>query len=220
MAEIPPDVRTVLEQHSWEETIPRLELYALRKARRLYWQGMMDGNMPTGQEVADVVLEAIEDILTGKRSWDPSKQPDLFAYLRSIIDSKLSHLVESWTNRYVRTESVLSAEDDNATGTPSPLVQFSAPTPSPAEMVLHAEEERLAEAFFWGFYEYLSDEPLLQQVIECIDDDLKPADMAAHLGVPPKEIYNIRKRLQRRLTEYQAQCGQKPLREKGGNIHG
>jgi DNA-directed RNA polymerase specialized sigma24 family protein len=220
MAEIPPEVRTELEQHPWEETIPRLELYALRKARRLYWQGIMDGNMPTGQEAADVVLEAIEDLLTGKRSWDPSIQPNLFAHLRSIIDSKLSHLVESWANRHVRTESALSTEDNNATGSPSPHVQFSEPTPSPAEMMLRAEEERLAEEFFWGFYEYLSDEPLLQKVIECIDDDLKPAEMAAHLGVPQKEIYNIRKRLQRRLADYRAQCGQKPLPGKGGKIHG
>jgi hypothetical protein len=220
MAAIPPEVRTQLEQHSWEETIPRLELYALKKARRLYWQGIMDGNMPTGQEAADIVLEAIEDILTGKRSWAPTTQPDLFAHLKSIIDSKLSHLAKSWTNRHVRAESALSAEDDNAIGNPSPLMQFPDPAPAPAETVLRAEEERVAEEFFRGFYEYLHEEPLLQQVIGCIVDDLKPSDMAAHLGVPPKEISNRRKKLQRRLVDYQAQCGQRPLQGKGGNIHG
>lgn len=218
MGEMPPEVRSQLEYHPWEETIPRLELYTLRKARRHYWQGMMDGNMPSGNEAADVVLEAIEDVLAGKRSWDPLTQPDLFAHLRSIVDSKLSHLVESKANLSIRSESTLSAGDDHPT---SLLAQLPDSTPSPDQILLHAEEEQRAEAFFWGFYEHLKEEPLLQKVIECIVDGIdKPADVAAHLGVPPKEMYNMRKRLQRRLAEYRAQCTQKPLPGKGGKTHG
>ena len=218
MGAIPPEVRSQLEHHPWEEAIPRLELYALRKARRLYWQGIMDGNMPSGNEAADIVLEAIEDVLAGTRSWNPSTQPDLFVHLRSIVDSKLSHLVESKANRSIRSEAMLSTEEDHPSAL---LVQFPDSSPSPDQIVSQAEEEQLAEEFFWGFFEYLKDEPLLQQVSECIVDGItKPAEVATRLGVPPKEVYNMRKRLQRRLTEYRAQWAQKRLPGKGGKTHG
>jgi DNA-directed RNA polymerase specialized sigma24 family protein len=180
----------------------------------------MDGHMPSGNEAADVVLEAIEDVLAGTRAWNPSTQPDLFAHLRSIVDSKLSHLVESKANRSIRSEATLSTKDDDEHLT-TLVAQFPDSAPSPDQTVLQAEEEQLAEEFFWGFFEYLKDEPLLQKVSECIVDGInKPAEIAARLEVPPKEVYNVRKRLQRRLAEYRAQWAQKPLPRKGGKTHG
>lgn len=97
------------------------------------------------------------------------------------------------------------------------MAELPDPGLSPFETLIHAE----AEDFFWGFYEFLADEPLLQNVIECIDASLnKPADIAVHLGVPPKEMYNVRKRLQRRLNDYRAQRVQKSFPEKGGKTNG
>jgi len=216
MAEIPPDVREQLEEHPWEDTIPRLDLYAVRKAKRLYWQGIMNGNMPGGKEAQDIVQDTIEDILTGQHSWNPAIQPDLFAHLRSIVDSKLSHLVENVENRSMRSESALRARNEDTPGITS-MAELPDSGLSPFETLIHAE----AEDFFWGFYEFLADEPLLQNVIECIDASLnKPADIAVHLGVPPKEMYNVRKRLQRRLNDYRAQRVQKSFPEKGGKTNG
>ena len=60
VAEILPDVRAQLEVHTWEDTIPRIELHAIRKAKKLYWQGLMNGNMPGGKEAQDVVQDAKE----------------------------------------------------------------------------------------------------------------------------------------------------------------
>jgi DNA-directed RNA polymerase specialized sigma24 family protein len=216
MAEIPPDVREQLEEHPWEDTIPRLVLYAIRKAKRLYWQGIMNGHMPGGREAQDVVQDAIEDVLNGRRFWNPVSQPDLFAHLRSIVDSKLSHLVESMEHRSVRSESALGARNEDAPGLTS-LAELPASGASPFETLVQAE----AEDFFWGFYELLADEPLLQKVIEWIDAGIdRPADIAVHLGVPPREIYNARKRLQRRLNDYRAQRAQKSLPGKGGKSNG
>jgi DNA-directed RNA polymerase specialized sigma24 family protein len=216
MAEIPPDVRAQLEAHLWEDTIPRLELYAIRKAKRLYWQGMMNGNMPSGKEAQDVVQDAIEDVLTGRRSWNPATQPDLFVHLRSIVDSKLSHLVDSKENRSVRSESALGVKNEDANKVAS-LARLPDSSPSQFETLLQAE----AEDFFWGFYECLAGEPLLQNIIECIDAGIdKPGEIAAHLGVPPKEMYNARKRLQRRVNEYRAQRAQKRSPTQGGNTDG
>jgi DNA-directed RNA polymerase specialized sigma24 family protein len=216
MAEIPPDVREKLEEHPWEDTISRLALYTIRKAKRLYWQGIMNGNMPAGKEAQDVVQDAIEDVLTGQRSWNPATQPDLFVYLRRVVDSKLSHLVESMENRSVRSESALGARKEDAPGITF-IAEFPDSGPSPFETLIQAE----AEDFFWGFYEFLADEPLLQNVVECIDGGInKSTDIAIHLGVPPKEIYNVRKRLQRRLHDYRAQRGQQSFPGKGGKTNG
>jgi hypothetical protein len=180
----------------------------------------MDGHMPNGKEAADIVQEAIEDLLTGKRSWDPVVQPDLFVHLRSIVDSKLSHLVESAENQHVYSDATLTAEDDRGQKG-SFLARLPNTDSSLPDALVKAEEERQAEEFFWGFHTFLANEPLLQQVIECIfDGDDKPTEMANRLGVAPKDMYHIRKKLQRRLTDYHNLRGRESLPGKGGPTHG
>jgi hypothetical protein len=193
--------------------------YALGKARRLYWRGIKDGTMPDGNEAIDIVDQAIEDVLSGRRAWHPTKQPALFAHLRSTVDSKLSHLVKSKENRRVR--AISPPTDDGNPSEPSLPRRPGDTAVSPPDILMQAEEERLAEEFFWGFYELLDGEPILQKIVECIVDGIdKPAEVAAQVGVPRREIYNARKTLQRRLSDYRAARDQKPSPLGGGKSHG
>lgn len=196
----------LLEAHPWDETIPRLLAHAAGKAKRLFWRGIYGGNLPEGKEIQDIVSQAIEKVFSGQRQWDPDTNPDLLLFLRSVIDSDLSHLADSWDNGAMRSASMANSADDGDCSEQeiSIIDRFPSPTATPEEEVLQHEDEARCEAFFWGFYGALSDKPTLQQIVECIYDDiLKPADIAQKLGLPVNDIYNASKQLTRRLKEYQ-----------------
>lgn len=195
----------LLGSHPWEDTIPRLVAHASKKSKRLFWRGIYGGHLPEGKEVEDLVNQAIDKIISGQRQWDPDTNPDLFLFLRGIVDSDLNHLAESEENRYVRSETVSVAGSDCDEEEKEISVITSMPTPNsdPEETLLLREEETRCEEFFWNFYGSLDGKHLLQKIVECIWDDVeKPADIAEKLGVPVNDIYNARKQLQRRLDEY------------------
>lgn len=195
----------LLEAHPWEETIPRLLAHASSKSKRLFWKGIYGGPLPEGNEVEDLVYQAIEKVLTGQRQWDPTTSPDLFLFLKGVVDSSLSHLARSWENRYVRKETTSvaatdNAEDEHGTGI---IDCVPATASNPEEMLLQQEDEARCEELFLIIFDSLEDEPLLQKILECLLDDVeKPADIAEKLSVPVKEIYNARKKLQRRLADH------------------
>ncbi len=196
----------LLEAHPWDETIPKLFAHALRKSRRLFWRGIRGGPLPKGNEIQDLVSEAIEKVLTGQRKWDPDTNPDLFLLLRSVVDSDINHLKDCWENGAIRSESTTIVRGSDGSGEHETSVFDKTPCPlaTPEQEVFQKEEEARCEAFFWGFYETLSEKPTLQQIVECIYDDTpKPADIAQRLGVPVNDIYNAKKQLSRRLKEYQ-----------------
>ncbi|WP_281184606.1 hypothetical protein [Trichlorobacter lovleyi] len=199
-------VMELLEAHPWDETIPRLLVHALKKSKRLFWRGIYGGPLPEGKEIQDIVGQAVEKVLSGQRQWDPDTNPDLLLFLRSVIDSDLSHLADCWENGAIRSESTTIVRINDDSGEHEVNIFDSAPSPlsTPEEDILQKEDEARCEAFFWGFYETLSEKPTLQQIVECIYDDTpKPADIAQKLGVPVNDIYNANKQLSRRLKDYQ-----------------
>lgn len=206
MSDVPPHVLELLEAHDWDKTTNRLVAYALRKARRLYWQGIRDGDMPEGTEVYDIVQAVIYQLLSGERRWDPDAQPDLFAHLQSIIDSKVSALVEGRANKRLRSETALAIAARLPEDAPSPLDALASPRPDPEEIALLEEQESRSEDFLIGLTLFLEGEPELQRIVEAIADDAeKAAEIAAAAKVDDKTYQNARKRLKRRIQEFRAQ---------------
>lgn len=193
------------ESQPWEEIIPRLLAHASKKSKRLFWRGVYGGPLPEGKDISDLVQQAIEKTLCGQREWDTDAYPDLFSYLKSVVDSELNHLADRWDNKNIRrdTISVQVGDCGDEEQEVSLIENHRSSSPHPEEMYLLREEEDRCEKFFWGFYEYLEGKPLLQKIVECIWDDVeKRADIASRLGVPVNEIDNAKKQLQRRLDEY------------------
>lgn len=201
--EIAPDVLQAVEDQLTDEVVTRLIAHAQHKRQRLWWQGIRNGEMPEGIEPSDIIARAVEKTLTGKRRWDPSKNPDLYAYLTSVVDSDINHAAESWANQYLRTASSLRPDGDDDQGG-SYLDGLSARTPNPEQLALAAEGEKASEEFLLGLLENLEDDPLLYRMVELItfDDINKPADLAARLEKKTKDINNARKRLRRRVEKY------------------
>ncbi len=192
------------DRHPWHLTIPRLRRYAREKASRLIWAGFRRGPLPGGRLPEDVVSTAIEKVLSGARAWDPVREPDLDTFLESVVDSELSHLVESWEHRHVRPAAALPVPDDRPDH--DPLADIPSPAAGPLDTAISREERARRHEFFDMFHASLADDAVLQRIVACIHDDVvKPGEIATRLGIPVTEVYNRRKQLQRRLTAYYAE---------------
>ena len=209
------EARALLEKHPWEVTLPLLVGYAQARTRHRWWGGLTDGRLPGGKEAVDVAYEAVEKTLSGTRGWDPAVQPDLVQHLKNVIESDLHHLAVGFENRRVLTEAVL----DGRAADPAPggfLSQVPGAGPTPAEAAIRREEEREARAFADAFLATLEHEPLLRSVVQCIFDGVvKPAEVAARIGASPTGVYNVRKRLQRKLLVFYARWGRGSGRHTG-----
>lgn len=206
MAGLSAEAMEMLDSHPWEESLPRLAQYAFGKMKRLYWQGMFGGPAPGGVEAQDLVLDSIKKVLDGTRAWDPQSQPDLFLYLKSVIDSEVNHLVEKWENQHVFREATLGGKPNDEGAAAGFWDLVDCPNPDAEATLLEKERERLSEDFFWAFYEFLEGTPLLQTILECIADGVdKRGDIAERMGIRVKEFDNLKKQLQRRLKSFQDQ---------------
>jgi hypothetical protein len=199
--DLPKETLELLNAFPWEKKIPRLLYYALNKAKKKRWRTVFDGRMPEGKQIEDVVFTAIEKVFSWERKWDPQKQPDLFDYLKGVIDSDLNHLAECHENMtFVSEADVCKNPDGEKLFTFDDLPGVE---PDPETLHILKEVNERAEKFFLDFYYYLDGKPVLQGIVECIDDGVtKSADIAERLGVHVKEIYNFFKQLRRKLEDF------------------
>lgn len=202
--EVPTKVVKALEDQLTDEVVKRLIAYADYKTRRRYWQGILGGELPEGNEAGDLVAQAVERVLDGRRKWDPGKDPDLLEYLKSVIDSLASNLVKGWANRHMRTDAALTPPRERERGR-GVFDDFHGERNDPEEELLQKERIQQADDFLWPLLEDLDDDLLLQQMVECIVDGVtKPAEIAEKVGVKKKEVNNAKKRLKKRIEKFKA----------------
>jgi hypothetical protein len=86
-----PAVMTALNGPGWDQTFSRAVLHADTTIRKYFWRGFRP-NFKKETEIAvgnnsatDFVLDAVEKLLDGKRTYDSGK--DLLSNLNSITDS-------------------------------------------------------------------------------------------------------------------------------------
>jgi DNA-directed RNA polymerase specialized sigma24 family protein len=204
----------LLQAFPWSEAIPQLAFHAERKMDRLRWRNSWNGSPPGGAEALDIVQEVILKVFAGERRWSPEKHPDLFLWLRDQIDSVISSLVLSGENRKFITPTP-GAED-------STFERIDGDTPE--SILIKQQEEDESETILLELLELLQSDPDLQRlvttIIESQDGVPKRSDLAASLGITPKELDAWRKRLFRRVEEYKKGKSARMLEMKGGPVHG
>lgn len=183
-----------ISNDQWTIILKRLALHADNKLRRLIWRGVSgrQGGTPSGGiQAEDLAAEAIIDLLDGRRVWDASRNPDLIDWLRDVIDSKVSHLVEGKENRVMRrffaemNEADVTAVSRGRIGTEQP----------PDESLAEAEEiARLCDSIR---VEFAGDDVATRLFSCCIDGVSKPSEVAMILQLPVQTIYDAQKRLRR-----------------------
>jgi DNA-directed RNA polymerase specialized sigma24 family protein len=174
--------------------LKRLTLHADRKLARLRWRGVQGGAPPGGVRAEDIASDAITAVIAGTRTWDPKSQPDLLRYLRGVVDSMISKLVNSFDNRRTRRLG-----PPGGSGEASSAHEAAGREPDPAEL---ASSREAAEAFRAPIVEALKDDDVAYQVFECLEADItKPSDVAEYLGLSVAEVNNAQKRLRRKVDD-------------------
>ena len=111
-------------------------------------------SLPAGKTPEDLVQESVEKVLSGERRWNPRKQPDLLAHLKSVVDSVVNHLAECKEHALVKRfpvtpEAADAAFPEGASGDPPGIDRAALteglvgppPPPSPEEALLMEERD-------------------------------------------------------------------------------
>lgn len=147
--------------------------------------------LPRGYEPGSLAVEAITRVLDGRRrDWDPEKEPNVTAYLKSVVQSIFSkELLPAAKRGLAEVASTDEGGNDRTFGVPSPDA-------NPEEV---ATVDSLKESIL-GSFEIEED----QLVLMCLFENVTaPADIAAETGLEQGEVYRIKQKIKRRLVGLQ-----------------
>lgn len=178
-APLPESTRKHLEAVDWEAVFPRLVNFAAWRLRTLHWAGRCPPGATTAEDLA---ADAIESLWSGRRRWDPAGEPKLEAVLRGVVHSMASHLAMS------SEHAQRWAGKPEYTGALIPRQELA---PDEAH-----ELENLKALLVAGL-----EDDTEQIVFEYLLDGAPPREVAQYLGVPVSYMYNIVRRIQRRLSK-------------------
>ncbi len=167
---------TGLTKSEWEELSLRLLLFTERMLRE-----HIPPSERIGLNAQDFVQEAIMAYLDGERI--KPKDIDLFFFLAMVIRSKISHLLakeKRWSDEHPLVRTSKSFETD-AIGEP-----MDDPYLREQILKLFADDEVLSK--------------ITTLMLE--DPQLQPRDLAVTLGVPIRAIYDAKRRLKHKLSEF------------------
>lgn len=205
-----PDTLERIRETVTPDFLERLTHYALGKLRQKWWRGVWEGKIPGGVQAEDLAISAIEAVLIGDpdqggRSWDHQKDPDLMKFLRDVVDSKASHLVE-------RAENAREREPHPAEGeSVSDFLDRKRDHRSLSEGTLQisADDEAENERLFFALLDEVKGDPLLSKILECEWDGIyRRAEVAVKLGVDVNAITQAKKRLDRILPQFRQKYSQ------------
>ncbi|MFB6272726.1 MAG: hypothetical protein ABEL51_07515 [Salinibacter sp.] len=178
-----PDVADRLREiddETWGDMYLELLDFARYKKRRLdYVKG--GGELPLGRKPEDLVQDAIKRVFEGNRQWDPNEDPDLCDYLKSVISSIASGLLEK-TNYEHKDDSQLEDHFD---------------LPSDANPTYNDCLEALRDIL----EEESSDEEDLENVRLGIEDGMKPAEISDFFSIEVEKVYTLSRKLRRRTEK-------------------
>ena len=185
-----------LEQADWNRIYRELPKYTYLKVKRLSWRNQSYENLPQGKTPLDIVQEAIAKVFNGTRQWNPD-EIDLLNYLKTVVDSLVNHLVESKNHKILQrlpeTENGVSLEEV----LPLDASSLSSRPKTPEEILLEQERE---EQVWSEIIDAADGDVELEILVDSImEGNSKPAEMAEEKGIDVQRIYQLRRKLRRRM---------------------
>jgi hypothetical protein len=190
-----------LTDEEQEALLRRLTYHALCKMRNLSWRGAYmsrGGVVPAAYEPYDFALDATQKLLDGTRQWNRAERQTLEEVLKSIIDSDISHLVESVDNIKGRRLAPQSSKEETARSYDLPGREDE----DPCKIVIDREwQDQLHKA---AMHE-LDGDGFLQDIFQCLEAEFtKPSEIAVLLGKSIDDVNNGKKRLIRKLEKLES----------------
>lgn len=200
--EYDPATREKLDQvdeEEWQDALSRVLDYARYKTRFL---SLLDYRIDSVELVREAIARAY-GAGTGKfcnityRNWNQDKYPSLSAFLKSVVKSLVGHIIEENAGLHFLP---IIAEDAMQTGQVEALIQHQSPSETPETILLNAE--RASELI--GMLEEIanSDEEIGMFLLAVDAGYSRAAYQAKETGYDVTQIYNIRKRLRRKLDAF------------------
>lgn len=197
------EVQDKLESADWKRIMKILVLYCGKELERLHW---WNGRVPRGAEAEDLAFEAIADTFDAKRRWDLEQQPDLLKHLKSVVDSKVSHLLELKEYELMQPfplneegeedETLLKAANQGALHGVE-IVRAELPD---------AERRLIVNELVEQFLHFIKGDEELEDVVLCLLEWVtERKEIAAKLGTDVEEIDRRQKRLRRRYEDFKEQ---------------
>jgi hypothetical protein len=171
---IGPHIAALLRDEEWALTSAKLTNYAHKRMGRR--------SMERAQEIAQ---EAITRLYDGEyAAWDPEKEPSLFLFLTSIVNSlAYGDRIKSANNKEAR---VKSKKQERA------VARIAAPEASPEEEVVARD---LQKRMWTEIRANVAGDARVNDLADLVEDGIDaPAEQAAKLGVSIEEVRTARRR--------------------------
>jgi len=197
-----PATRVRLQQVSekeWEETLAQVLFYARRKTALL---SLLDYRIDCEELVHEAIGRAY-GVGTGRfdkltyRNWDQDKYPLLANFLKGIVKSLVDHILKE----HIEIEFLPTVDDDDLqTQKVEGLINQQRPSENPENQLLNAERAKQLLAAL----DVISrdDEEIGMYLLAVQEGHSEAVDQANETGYDIKQIYNIRKRLRRKLAPF------------------
>lgn len=192
-----PAVMEALKGPGWSDTYARAVLHADTTIRKYIWRGFRpkfraENEITVGDKSAsDFVVDAIERLLEGKRTYDPSK--DLLSNLNSITDS----LIWSEKKRSDRTGIVDYVESTNDDGDPFNPISTAQDLDVTADEKLVREELREDQRrCFDQIRASFDGDNEMQEYLDALSEGIfKRAEISDVTRIPAEKIDELRRKL-------------------------
>jgi hypothetical protein len=187
VGESPEDAPDWMAQ-DWDDLMPRLHLFAIRRLARTTWYGRRGSRL--SDAAGDFVQDAIAKTIGGVRVWDRATCT-LFQHLAWVIVSDISHAPRS-------SKSRLTVSDKGRPNGSSHWPPDMADEAPDQEQALWCSEQRRLLEYLRGH------DPMLGRMAELmvLQDVWETRELSDQLGIQPSAVANLRKRLKRAVWSY------------------
>jgi hypothetical protein len=187
------DKKGKLDSYDWESISRVLLDHTLLKVNKAYWRSGR-ANLPGGNQVKDIVVDSIGAVYLGERNWNPEDEPDIVEYLKGVVDSKVSHLLERYDHKHQQYKlgggdtSVTTAEDS--------------PIPDLEDVGQNPLSEAIAQDWWNRLWKASGDDEDMQFVLICFEEGVTDrSGLAEKLGWEVIRVDNTLKRIRRHMKK-------------------
>lgn len=188
-----------VSKEEWEKTLAQVLYYARRKTVFL---SLLDYRIDSEELVQEAIGRAY-GVGTGRfdnltyRNWNQDKYPLLADFLKSIVKSLVDHILKE----HIGIQFLPTVDDDELqTQKVEELIQQQRPSENPENSLLTAERARELLAVLDAISS--DDEEIGMYLLAVQEGHSEAVDQAKETGYDVKLIYNIRKRLRRKLAPF------------------
>ena len=168
----------------------RLTIYARRIFARLGWWHNGIFESPRGHKPEEIAAEAIVKMIEGTRVYNAQKCPDITQFLRGIVKSDISHIIDSpdFTRR-------VTSEEKEPHGRNIDPLQICI---EKEQITIDKKTVQQVEAIL---EKYFSEDKIVIGICDCYKADIyKRSELAEYLEVDVKEIDNAQKDSEEKWT--------------------